>query len=50
MNKSIETRAYQALVREIDNEVKVVENQYEKEFARVCMLVRVIAEWSPTPN
>ena len=50
MNKSIETRAYQALVREIDNEVKVVETQYEKEFARVCMLIRVIAEMAPNPK
>ena len=47
MNKSIETRAYQALVREMENEIKVVEGQYEKEFARVCMLIRVIAETNP---
>lgn len=47
MNKSIEARAYQALVREVDNEVKVVEAQYDKEFARVCMLIRVIAETVP---
>ena len=39
MNKCIETRAYQALVRQMDNEIKVVEAQYDKEFARVCMLI-----------
>lgn len=50
MTKSIEARAYQALVREIDNEVKVVENQYDKEFARVCMLVHVIAQTVPNPR
>ena len=50
MNKSIETRAYQALVREMENEIKVVEGQYEKEFARVCMLIRVIAETVPNPQ
>lgn len=50
MNKSIEARAYQALVREVDNEVKVVEAQYDKEFARVCMLIRVIAEKVPNPK
>ena len=50
MNKSIETRAYQALVREMENEIKVVETQYEKEFARVCMLIRVIAETVPNPQ
>ena len=50
MNKSIEARAYQALVREMDNEIKVVEAQYDKEFARVCMLVRVIAELVPNPQ
>jgi hypothetical protein len=50
MNKSIETRAYQALVRELENEIKVVEAQYEKEFARVCMLIRVIAETVPNPQ
>ena len=49
MNKCIETRAYQALVRQMDNEIKVVEAQYEKEFARVCMLIRVIAETVPNP-
>lgn len=47
MNKCIETRAYQALVRQMDNEIKVVEAQYDKEFARVCMLIRVIAETVP---
>ena len=50
MNKCIETRAYQALVRQMDNEIKVVEAQYDKEFARVCMLVRVIAETVPNPQ
>ena len=39
MNECIETRAYQALVRQMDNEIKVVEAQYDKEFARVCMLI-----------
>jgi hypothetical protein len=50
MNKCIETRAYQALVRELENEIKVVEAQYDKEFARVCMLIRVIAETVPNPQ
>ena len=50
MNECIETRAYQALVRQMDNEIKVVEAQYEKEFARVCMLIRVIAETVPDPQ
>jgi hypothetical protein len=50
MNKCIETRAYQALVRQMDNEIKVVEAQYDKEFARVCMLIRVIAETVPNPQ
>ena len=50
MNECIETRAYQALVRQMDNEIKVVEAQYEKEFARVCMLIRVIAETVPNPQ
>lgn len=50
MKHSIEIRAYQALVQEIDNEVKVVEAQYDKEFARVCMLVRVIAETVQNPQ
>lgn len=50
MNKCIETRAYQALVRQMDNEIKVVEAQYDKEFARVCMLVRVIAELVHDPK
>jgi len=50
MKHSIEIRAYQALVQEIDNEVKVVETQYDKEFARVCMLIRVIAELVPNPQ
>ena len=50
MNKCIETRAYQALVRQMDNEIKVVEAQYDKEFARVCMLIRVIAETVPDPQ
>ena len=50
MNECIETRAYQALVRQMDNEIKVVEAQYEKEFARVCMLIRVIAETVPSPQ
>lgn len=50
MNKCIETRAYQALVRNLDNEIKVVEAQYDKEFARVCMLIRVVAETVPDPQ
>jgi len=50
MNKCIETRAYQALVRELENEIKVVEAQYDKEFARVCMIIRVIAETVPNPQ
>jgi len=50
MIKSIEERAYQALVRQMDNEIKVVEAQYDKEFARVCMLIRVIAEIVPDPQ
>jgi hypothetical protein len=50
MNKSIEQRAYQALVREMENEIKVVEGQYDKEFARVCMLIRVIAELVHDPK
>ena len=50
MNKCIETRAYQALVRQMDNEIKVVEAQYDKEFARVCMLIWVIAETVPNPQ
>jgi len=50
MNKSYDTRAYQALVRELENEIKVVETQYDKEFARVCMLIRVIAETIPNPK
>jgi hypothetical protein len=49
MNKSIETRAYEALIREMENEIKVVEGQYEKEFARVCTLIRVIAKLAPNP-
>ena len=50
MNKCIETRAYQALVRQMDNEIKVVEAQYDKEFARVCMLIRVISETVINPQ
>jgi hypothetical protein len=50
MNKSIEQRAYQALVREMENEIKVVEAQYDKEFSRVCMLIRVIAELVHDPK
>jgi len=50
MKHSIEIRAYQALIQEIDNEVKVVEAQYDKEFARVCMLVHVIAQTVPNPK
>lgn len=50
MKHSIEIRAYQALVKEIDNQVNVVEAQYDKEFSRVCMLVRVIAETVPNPQ
>lgn len=50
MNKSIETRAYQALVRELENEIKIVENQYEKEIARTCMLIKVIAETVSNPQ
>jgi hypothetical protein len=34
----------------MDNEIKVVEAQYDKEFARVCMLIRVIAETVPDPQ
>jgi hypothetical protein len=49
MNKSIETRAYEALIREMESEIKVVEGQYEKEFARVCTLIRVIAKLVPNP-
>lgn len=49
MNKSIEKRAYEALIREMENEIKVVETQYEKEFARVCTLIRVIAKLAPNP-
>jgi len=50
MSDDIEIRAYQALVREVDNEIKEVEVRYEKEFARVCMLVHVIAQTVPNPR
>lgn len=50
MFDDIEIRAYQALVREVDNEIKEVEVRYEKEFARVCMLVHVIAQTVPNPR
>ena len=46
----LEIRAYQALVREIDNEIKEVEARYDKEFSRVCMLVHVIAQTVPNPK
>lgn len=50
MTDDIEIRAYQALVREVDNEIKEVEVRYEIEFARVCMLVHVIAQTVPNPR
>lgn len=50
MLDNLETRAYQALVREVDNEIKEVEIRYDKEFARVCMLVHVIAQTVPNPR
>lgn len=50
MLDNLETRAYQALVREVDNEIKEVEVRYDKEFARVCMLVHVIAQTVPNPR
>jgi hypothetical protein len=50
MFDNLETRAYQALVREVDNEIKEVEVRYDKEFARVCMLVHVIAQTVPNPR
>ena len=46
----LEIRAYQALVREVDNEIKEVEARYDKEFARVCMLVHVIAQTVHNPK
>lgn len=50
MSDDIEIRAYQALVREVDNEIKEVEARYDKEFSRVCMLVHVIAQTVPNPK
>jgi hypothetical protein len=50
MFNDLETRAYQALVREVDNEIKEVEARYDKEFSRVCMLVHVIAQTVPNPK
>ena len=50
MFDDIEIRAYQALVREVDNEIKEVEVRYDKEFARVCMFVHVIAQTVPNPK
>jgi len=50
MSDDIEIRAYQALVREVDNEIKEVEVRYDKEFSRVCMLVHVIAQTVPNPK
>jgi hypothetical protein len=50
MFDDIEIRAYQALVREVDNEIKEVEARYDKEFSRVCMLVHVIAQTVPNPK
>jgi len=50
MSDDIEIRAYQALVREVDNEIKEVEARYDKEFSRVCMLVHVIAQTVPNPE
>jgi len=50
MFNDLEIRAYQALVREVDNEIKEVETRYEAEFARVCMLVHVIAQTVPNPR
>jgi hypothetical protein len=50
MFDDLETRAYQALVREVDNEIKEVEARYDKEFSRVCMLVHVIAQTVPNPK
>jgi hypothetical protein len=50
MSDDIEIRAYQALVREVDKEIKDVEVRYDKEFARVCMLVHVIAQTVPNPK
>ena len=50
MFNDLETRAYQAFVREVDNEIKEVEARYDKEFSRVCMLVHVIAQTVPNPK
>ena len=50
MFDDLETRAYQALVREVDKEIKEVEARYDKEFSRVCMLVHVIAQTVPNPK
>ena len=50
MFDDIEIRAYKALVREVDDEIKEVEARYDKEFARVCMLVHVIAQTVPNPR
>jgi hypothetical protein len=50
MSDDIEIRAYQALVREVDNEIKEVEARYDKEFSRVCMLVHVISQTVPNPK
>lgn len=50
MSDDIQIRAYQALVREVDNDILEVEARYDKEFARVCMLVHVIAQTVPNPQ
>ena len=50
MFDDLQIRAYQALVREVDNEIKEVEARYDQEFARVCMLVHVIAQTVPNPK
>jgi rRNA maturation endonuclease Nob1 len=50
MFDNLEIRAYQALVREVDNEIKEVETRYDREFSRVCMLVHVIAQTVPNPR
>ena len=50
MSDDIEARAYKALVREVDNEIKEIETRYDREFFRVCMLVHVIAQTVPNPR